>query len=347
MAIIADDSPSKEKESPEDITMTANEPPANEGFCTDEIINISQQPCTIEDPDKEPLPPLEITSEPEASGQLPVETKVKKKRQRKRKSKKIKAVVLVKGPRPKPGILSGKFHLTLPKKAVRKTAFSSLPSAPFFDTSWLSLVKICTITVPVTDFPIVIREDVHSDSLNEATFCPESVEVLKNYFACFKNLTLLKISYRKNRNEDLEPFWVEHGKGRGTSDLVDMNSAVCHKVAPDVSHIQSHRSDGGTSTENTAGSKGRSFQYIGILVIPIVFFAAIFVFAVSNTSFVAEMGPTGLELRTFIVPGSRTIEEQWWHIGSIIALMKMENHIYFLHGGQMESKRVVGQSSNV
>ncbi|XP_069597762.1 uncharacterized protein [Ranitomeya imitator] len=354
MAIIADDSPSKEKVSPEDITMTANEPPAIEGFCTDEIINISQQPCTFEqDPDKEPLQPLEITSQPEASGQLPVETKVKKKRQRKRKSKKIKAVVLVKGPRPKPGILSGKFHLTLPKKAMKNGLFfialcsvlryqlaqsamictQSVPvpncpltlshndqrytfqnptlcpenvhisdscAACFEETSLLKIIcnsaadieiwgeprtrdvtfikitsegcnyfvynslklrrkrsterslgadmkgnndrsegekkgnlipdtyddEICTITVPVTDFPIVMRDDVHSDSLSEATFCPESVEVLKNYIACFKNLTLLKISYRKNGNEDLEPFWVEHGKGRGTSDLVDMNSAV-------------------------------------------------------------------------------------------------------------------------
>ncbi|XP_077112441.1 uncharacterized protein LOC143767805 [Ranitomeya variabilis] len=390
MAIIADDSPSKEKESSVDITVTANEPPANEGFCTDEILNVSQQPCTIEqDPDKEPLPPLEITSEPEASGLLPVETKVKKKRQRKRKSKKIKAVVLVKGPRPRPGSLSGKFHLTLPKKAVRNGFFfialcsvlryqlaqsaiictQSVPvpncpltlihndqrytfqnptlcpenihisdscAACFEETSLLKIIcnsaadieiwgeprtrhmtfikitseatgcnyfvnslklrrkrsterslgadlkgnrersvgekkgnlipdtyddEVCTITVPVTDFPIVIREDVHSDSLNEATFCPESVEVLKNYYyACFKNLTLLKISYRKNRNEDLESFWVEHGKGRGTSDLVDMNSAVCHKVAPDVSHIQSRQSDGGTSTENTAVTSAGNSQ---------------------------------------------------------------------------------------
>ncbi|XP_073426602.1 uncharacterized protein [Dendrobates tinctorius] len=409
MAIIADDSPYKEKESTADITLAVNESPANEGFCTDKIINISQQPCTIEqDPDKVALPPPEITSEPEISCPLPVETKVKKKRQRKRKSKKIKAVVLVKGPRTKPGISSGKFHLTLPKKSIKNGLFfialssilgyqlaqSSIictqsvpvPNYPlplshndqrytfqnptfcpenvhisnscvacFEETSLLNIIcnsavnikiwgesrkgevsfikitseetgfnyfvnnsvklrkkrsiewslgtnlkgnkeialedkkgnlaldtyddEICSITVPVTDFPIVIRKDVHSDSFNEATFCPESVEVLKNYSACFKNLTLLKISYRKNGNEDLEPLWVEHGKGRGTSDLVDMNSAVCHKIATDVTHIQRHQSDGGTSTEKTAGSKGRSFQYIGILVIPIVFLAAISVFA--------------------------------------------------------------------
>ncbi|XP_073511773.1 uncharacterized protein [Phyllobates terribilis] len=394
MAIIADDSPSKEKESPAEITMMVNEPPANEGFCTDKTTDVLQQPLNIkQDPDKEPLPPPEITAEPESSGPLPVETKVKKKkRQRKRKSKKIKAVVLVKGPRTKPGILSGKFHLTLPKKAVRnamictqsvpvpdcpltlshndhritfqtptfcpeKVHISDSCAACFEETSLLKIIcssaavievwgeprrgngdvtfikmtseatgcnyfinksqrlrkkrsieqnpganlrgkketsveekkenltpdtyndESCTITVPVTDFPIVIKKGGDPVIFNEVTFCPESAEAMKNCFACFKNLKLLEISYRKNGNKDLEPLWVEHGKGRGTSDRVDMNSAVCQKIAMDVSHIQSHQSDGGTSTENTAGSRGQSLQYISILAIPIVFFAAIFVFA--------------------------------------------------------------------
>ncbi|KAM4014839.1 uncharacterized protein ACNLHF_001575 isoform 2-T2 [Anomaloglossus baeobatrachus] len=385
MAIIADDSPAKEKESPAEIIVTVNETPANEGFCTDKTTKVFPQPCYTEPPpEKELLAPPEISAEPELPGLVPVQKKVKKKRQRKRKSKKIKAVLLVKGPRAKPGILSGKFHLKLPKKAVgnrlllialcsilsfqlaqsviicilsvpvpdfpftvshnnhmvtfqeptfcpERVHISDSCSACFEEASFLDITcsnaadikiwgeprkgnevltfvrmtseggncimkksqnlhkkrsvesspqddlkEICTTTVPVTNFPIVFSKSRHI--FNNARFCPETVEVMKISNACFKDLTLLEISCRKIGNEDFKPFWVEHGKGRGKSSRVDMNSAVCHKMMADESQIQSYRSDGGTSTEVTEGNKGRSLQSFLILGIPIFWLAIIFVF---------------------------------------------------------------------
>ncbi|XP_075695180.1 uncharacterized protein LOC142661645 [Rhinoderma darwinii] len=404
MAVIADDSPAQEKASSAAITVIANESLAQEeGFSIDKSKKVFQ-PCTIgQDSDKKPSPPLEITPEP--SGVLPVQKKEKKRKQRKRKRKKIKAVVVIKGPRTKPGIFSGKFHLTLPKKALRNrlifialccvlqchlthSALNCMKSVPVSDFPiilnhndqslifqnptfcqekvqifgsctacfrekclleiicsnvvakeiWgkhgkennlirmtsedcnhfvkkshghkvkrslelspgglegsetsveekniiprnkdvaedpMLLDDICNFAVPVTDFPIVITHKNDAFTFNEIVPCPKRVDVLKICSACFRNSSLLDISCRRNRDGDDGLLWVEHGKVQGQSHRLNLTSEACQKNVKNTEKRHGTESDGGTSTENIEGSRGKSWQCSSILIIAFVFLAVV------------------------------------------------------------------------
>ncbi|XP_044138489.1 uncharacterized protein LOC122929094 [Bufo gargarizans] len=322
MAVISDDSPAHEKITPVDSNLIAyGTSIEEEGFSINKTSKKFNQPCKIDQDSEEKSPPPETATESPIP--LPAQ-KMKKRRQRKRKRKKIKAVVVIKGRRTKPGILSGKYRLKLPKtftgnclplialclfcqchlvhsgfQCANSFQVSDFPVTLsnndqnfFFEESTfcpervlifrsclacfrgLSLEMNCTNamdiqvkygkgnldgplvpiickvsktsvedededvdveisgSVPVTDFPIVIKQFDQNKTFqeNEVIFCPNRVVILKSCSACFTNKSLLEISCRKNGGVENRQLFVEHGKGQGITDYVELNSKEYKKT---------------------------------------------------------------------------------------------------------------------
>ncbi|XP_040277887.1 uncharacterized protein LOC120993445 [Bufo bufo] len=368
MAVIPDDSPAHEKTTPVDSNLIAyGTPIEEEGFSIDKTSKKFHQPCKIDQDSEEKSPTPETATESPIP--LPAQKMEKKKRQRKRKRKKIKAVVVIKGRRTKPGILSGKYRLKLPKtftgnclplialclfcqchlvhsgfqcaNSVRVLDFpvtlsnndqnfsfeepTFCPERVFIFGSCLAGFRgssleinctnamdiqvkygkgnldgplvpiICKVSktsvedknedvddeicgsVPVTDFPIVIKQydQIKTFQEHEAIFCPQRVGILKSCSACFENKSLLEISCRKNGDEENRQLFVEHGKGQGITDYVELNSKECKKNKTGVRERQSDRSDAKASAEKSEGSEGISRIDGGLLVICIMALPAI------------------------------------------------------------------------
>ncbi|XP_072011192.1 uncharacterized protein [Engystomops pustulosus] len=140
------------------------------------------------------------------------------------------------------------------------------------DPSLVSTEKpgdICS-SVTVAEFPVVIRQDDKSFTFQEPILCPNTRELLKSCTACFTNQTLLEMSCKQKVDEDYGSPLVEHGRGRGESIFVELNSEDCPKTGPKVSERLGDQSDVDpslVSTEKPGGRKQASWHGSGIFLI--------------------------------------------------------------------------------